>query len=130
MAIVAIPCSAREAARASEAPPPTPPAPPPCLLPPTPWPKIATGHPPAGLGPEGRYRLKNTSLTTSFPENVRDNASEWIGEGIDEGSGAAGPCRPSPVAVPARGRLSGHTMSIKPLSRPHRPLPPGRPTEA
>src|SRR4029078_12605222 len=62
MAIVAIPCSAREAARASEAPPPTPP-PPPCLLPPTPWPKIATGHPPAGLGPEGRYRLKNTSLT-------------------------------------------------------------------
>src|SRR5829696_969799 len=62
MAIVAIPCSAREAARASEAPPPMPP-PPPCLLPPTPWPKIATGHPPAGRGPDGRYRLKNTSLT-------------------------------------------------------------------
>src|SRR5258708_40354939 len=63
MAIVAIPCSAREAARASESPPTPPPPPPPCLLPPTPWPKIATGHPPAGLGPEGKYRLKNTSLT-------------------------------------------------------------------
>jgi hypothetical protein len=52
--------AAREAATASESPPP---GPPPCLLPPRPWPKIATGQPPAGLGPDGRYRLKYTSLT-------------------------------------------------------------------
>src|SRR5712691_11415619 len=38
------------------------------LLSPKPWPKIATGHPFAGRGPEGRKRLKKMSsaLCTSI----------------------------------------------------------------
>jgi hypothetical protein len=47
MMIVAIPWAASEATVFTA-----------CLLPPLPWPKIATGQPPTGLGPDGRYRLK------------------------------------------------------------------------
>src|SRR5262249_28994649 len=103
MAIVAMPRLANIAATASGAP---------CLLSVNPCPKIATGQPPAGVGPAGMIKLNSRVLVpwaTGTPVRVPIGGVKFFGVFPSGGWEVPQAAAPTPGAMPrARNRVDGN----------------------